>query len=215
MRTIVSLLWRLGLGLLFGLAGCEANSGYRQVDGHWAHNGNAFAPEDAATFKPLDELFARDARRGYYRGSAVDGSDVASFEPLAGDFAHDALRGYHGASFAIVDARDPDYARDRAHVHHGHRELNTPNQGPHPVLRTLRQADPETLRALGRGYAGDATHVWHRGELMAGVDAPSFEVDESYVGESDARDRLGRWQAGRRLAPEPVPTTTAEAGKAP
>jgi hypothetical protein len=295
MRTILlSLLWRLGLGLLFGLAGCDGHSGYRKVDGRWAHNGDAFTPEDAASFKPLDALFARDARRGYYRGSAVDGSDgasfealseheardrlavyycdtfrkgqeywtvqhlrigrirdadpatyrvlgqgyardaqrvyvdgvpfsvrdVASFEPLAGDFARDAQRGYyarleipgsHGPSFASIDPRDPDYARDRAHVYHGHREVNTPNQGPHPVLRIVRQADPATLRVLGRGYASDATHVWHRGELVTGVDAASFQVDESYVGDADARDRLGPWSAGRRITPAAPAAAAAKA----
>ena len=282
MSRLLCLALRLCLGLLVGLAGCDGSSGYRLHGGQWTHNGVEFTPEDAASFRVIDTLFARDARRGYYRGSAVPDSDgptfgalsvheardrdavyycdtyrkgqeywsiqhvrverirdadpasyralsegyardahrayaegipfdvrdVATFEPLAADFARDAQRGYyaraeiagsHGPSLAILDERDPSYARDRANVYHGRHETDRSDSRSRPVLRTLKQADPATLRVLGRGYAGDTRHIWYRGVLMKDVDATSFQVADSYVGEADASDRNGPWSAGRRL----------------
>ena len=268
----------------FGLAACNS-SGYRSNGGQWTHDESTFTPQDPATFKPVDTLFARDALRGYYRGSVVAESDGASFvvvseheardrsnvyycdtyrkgqeywsikhlridriegadpstyaaigksysrdrqrvyaegvafkvrdpatfEPLDGDFARDSQRGYyarteipgsHGPSFETVDSREPAYARDRASVYYGHLDIDTPREAnvrPREVVRALRGADPAALRVLGRGYAADTRHVWHRGLPVAGADPSTFAIDESYQGPTDATDRSGAWRDGKRV----------------
>jgi len=283
MLSRLSLILALLLAV-FGLAACDS-SGYRKNSGQWTHGDATFTPQDPATFKPLDDVFARDAVRGYYRGSVIAGSDgasfvvvseneardkhnvyycdtyrkgqeywsirhvrvdpvegadpatyasigkgyardkqrvyaggmpfkvrdPASFEPLGGEFARDAQRGYyarvqipgsHGPSFETVDARDTAYARDRANGYYGYRDLDTvrePNARPRDAVRTLRGAEPGALRVLGRDYAADGQHVWHRGQPVAGADAPSFAVDASYQGAADANDKSGAWQSGKRV----------------
>jgi len=269
----------------FGLAACDS-SGYHRSSGEWTHGDHAFTPQDPATFKPLDDRFARDAVRGYYRGSVVAGSDGASFivvseneardksnvyycdtyrkgqeywsikhlrieriegadpatytsigegysrdrrhvyaegvpfkvrepatfEPLGGDFARDSQRGYYarteipnsdGPSFETIDARHPAYARDRTSGYYGYLDLDTPREAnvrPREVVRTLRDADPAAIRVLGRDYAADTRHVWYRGLPVAGADASTFAVDETYQGPGDATDRSGAWRSGRRVA---------------
>jgi len=175
---------------------------------------------DPASYRTLGQGYARDARRVYADGVAFSVRDVATFEPLAADYARDAQRGYYaraeipgsdGPSLAIVDERDPSYARDRSHVYHGHSESDLPNRGPRPVVRTLQQADPATLHVLGRGYAADARHVWYRGVPMAGADAASFQVAEAFVGDTDASDSHGAWNLGRRVTTTPSPASAQRA----
>ena len=283
MLSRLSLILTLLLAV-FGIAACDS-SGYRKSGGQWTHGDASFTPQDPATFKPLDDLFARDAMHGYYRGSMIAGSDgasfavvseheardrhnvyycdtyrkgqeywsirhlriervggadaatytsigkgyardrqrvyaggvpftvrdPASFEPLGGDFGRDVQRGYyarveiagsHGPSFETIDARDVAYARDRANGYYGYRDIDTarePNAPPRDAVRTLRDAEPGTLRVLGRDYAADNRHVWHRGQLVAGADALSFAIDASYQGAADANDKSGAWQSGKRI----------------
>lgn len=268
----------------FGVAACDA-SGYRKSSGGWMHGDFRLTPRDAATFKPLDDVFARDALRGYCRGSEVADSeggsfavvsereardknnvyfcdtyrkgqeywlvkhvrvdriegadpatytsigsgyardkyrayadgvafmvrDPASFEPLGGGFARDAQRGYyaraeipgsHGPSFETIDTRDTAYVRDRANGYHGHRDIDSlhePHLPPPDVLRKLDGAEPAAIRVLGLGYAADTRHVWHRGRPLAGADASTFAVDESHQGDTDATDKSGAWQHGKRV----------------
>jgi len=284
MSSRVPLALAMLLAVLAGAA-CDA-SGYRKSGGQWMHGDATFTPQDPASFKPLDDRFARDALRGYCRGSVVaesdgpsfavvsaneardrngvyycdtyrkgqeywsiqhlrihriEGADAATytsigqgyardrqrvyadglpfevrdpatFEPLAGGFARDSRRGYyarveipgsHGPSFESIDARDPAYARDRANVYYGHRDIDAarePNVRPRDVVRTLRGAEPAALRVLGRDYAADARHVWHRGRLIDGADAATFAIDDTFRGPADATDRSGAWQSGKQLA---------------
>ena len=285
-RRLIALMF----GVVCGLAGCDA-SGYRRSWGRWTHDGVKIAPIDAGTFRPLDDVFARDAIHGYYRGKAIPDSDGASFEalsaheardraavywcdtyregqeywsirhlrtdripdadatsyrvlgfghardahrvydegvpfvvrdpatfePLDRSFGRDALRGYYrhveipgsdGATFSMIDPDDASHVRDRAHVWYGLIDVDHPDRGPFPVVRLLAGGDPATLKVLGRGYAVDPPNVWHAGRRLAGADAGTFRIDESYVGEVDANDRTGAWRSGERVgtlrAPAPI-----------
>jgi hypothetical protein len=267
------------LGLLLGLGGCDGSS-YTKKGLQWSYDGTPFKPDDPKSFRTLDKHFARDAKRGYCRGSIIDGSDgasfealsdheardlrtvyycdtyrkgqeywaiqyvrvrpiqdahaptyrvlglgyardrtrayedgvgftvrdAASFEPLGSQFARDSERGYfaraeipgsHGPTFSLIDG---GYARDRTSAYHGHIETDTPNRGPHPVVRTLRGADTPALRVLGRGYASDAKHVWYQGAPVLHADAPSFAVVDDVASDTDASDRTGSWKQGRKAA---------------
>ena len=282
LRTLTFTLGLLtGLG---GLSGCDTGSGYAKKDGLWNYGGTRqFMPLDPATFKPIDAIFAKDAQRGYYRGSVIEDSlgssfevlseheardaktvfyadtyrkgqeyytqrhnrvfaipgadpasyrvlahgyardasrayyegqafkvrDVGSFEPLDARYARDAQRGYferieipgsHGSSFALLDVRAPEFARDRTRVYHGHIDTSEANS-PRPVVRVLREADAASIRVVGRGYVADARRVWYRSEPVAGADAASFKVNEDYTSELDASDSQHQYRQGQR-APE-------------
>jgi hypothetical protein len=173
------------------------------------------AGADPATYTSIGQGYARDKHRVYASGVPFNVRDPASFEPLGGGFARDSVRGYyagieipgsHGPSFETIDARDTAYARDRTHGYYGYREIDTlqePNVQPREVVRTLLHAQPAALRVLGRHYAADARYVWHRGRQVAGADASSFLVDESYQGAADASDKSGAWKDGKRVVAVP------------
>ena len=176
----------------FGVAACDA-SGYRKSSGGWMHGDFKLTPRDAATFKPLDDVFARDALRGYCRGSEVADSGGASLAVVSEREAHDENNVYFC---------DTAYVRDRANGYHGHRDvdsLHEPHLPPPDVLRKLDGAEPAAIRVLGLGYAADTRHVWHRGRPLAGADASTFAVDESHQGDADATDKSGAWQHGKRV----------------
>lgn len=267
-----------------GLAACDA-SGYRKSGDQWTHGKSAFAPLDSASFKALDDLFARDNIRGYYRGTPIEGSDgatfvvvseneardkahvywcdtfrkgqeywsiphlrigriegadaatyvsigkgyardarrvyaqgvpfavrdPATFVPLEGAFGRDSQRGYYarveiagsdGPSFETIDERDTSYARDRVAGYYGYRDIDSPrepNVPPRTVVQKLRKATPASIRVLGRDYAADDSHVWHRGLLVDGADASTFAVDTTYLGEADASDKSGAWLFGKHV----------------
>ena len=278
----MSLLAVLTVLAALGLAACDVST-YQNSGGKWTHGDGGFTMQDAASFEPLDERFARDKLRGYCRGAVIDDSDgasftvvsdteardrhsvyhcdtyrnaqeyrsiqrlrivriegadaatyislgkgyardqhsvymiglpfkardPASFEPLDGDFGRDAHRGYYareeipgsdGPSFEGVDARDSAYARDRTSVYYGYRDQESLDATgkPRRVVRTLRGAQPATLRVLGRDYAADRRHVWHQGQTVVGADPATFTVEASDEGSFDAKDKSGLWNAGQR-----------------
>jgi hypothetical protein len=88
--------------------------------------GVPFKVRDVASFKPLNAMFARDKRCGYYERIEIAGSD--------------------GASFAMVDERDLHYARDRQRVFHARIDTDADPNRPRPVVIVVPGADPETFR---------------------------------------------------------------------
>lgn len=185
---------------------------YRKAQEYWSIQHlrvQAIVGADAASYRVLGHGYARDIRRAYYEGGAFPVRDVASFMPLSPSYAHDAQRAYyerielpgsHGASFGLVDERDSHHARDRERVYFGYIEIDDVNRGPHPVVRVLPGARPETLRTLGQDYASDGQRVWHRGHVVKDVDVASFELLDVGNLEADARDQRGRFLRGRRIA---------------
>jgi hypothetical protein len=188
MRPILFLL----LGLLAGLMGCDSGS-YRKKSAGWVYDDTAFTPADPKTFKPIDSLFARDAVRGYYRGSAVSGSEGATFEVMSEHEARDAhavyycdtyrkaqeywafqhlrvnsIPGADPASYVVLGAR---YARDRHRVY---------LEG---VPYTVR--DPSSFEPMEAGFTRDAQRGYYQMVEIAGSDGASLRAidpdDPSYV----------------------------------
>ena len=187
---------------------------YRKGQEYWSIKHlriDRIAGAHAATYTSLGKGYARDQQRVYADGVPFKVRDPATFEPLGGDFAHDAQRGYyarveipasHGPSFETIDERDVAYARDRANGYYGYRDIDSlreANARPRDLVRRLRGAEPAALRVLGGGYAADTRQVWHRGQPVAGADASSFAINESYQGPADANDKSGAWQDGKRV----------------
>lgn len=142
------------VGLLFGLVGCDGDSGYRESRGRWAHDGVTVAPDDPATFRPIDDRFARDAHRGYYRGSAIADSEGATFEALS---EHEA-RDRHTVWYCDTFRKGQEYWSIR-----------------HLRIDVVRDADPSTYRVLGRGHARDRNRVYADGVAFDVRDVATFE----------------------------------------
>lgn len=138
---------------LLGLSACDV-SAYRLSGGQWTHGDASFTPQDPASFKPLDERFARDQARGYYRGAEIEGSD--------------------GASFVVVSETE---ARDRDNVFFCETYRNSQEYWTIQHRRVVRidGADAATYVSLGKGYARDKHRVYMRGMPFDVRDPASFE----------------------------------------
>jgi hypothetical protein len=184
---------------------------YRKAQEYWALRHVRVAPvagADPARYQVLAHGYARDGQRAYHEGRGFAVADAASFEPLDARFARDARSGYFervaitgsdGASFTLVDPDTGSHARDRLRVYSAHIELNQPLRPPHPVVRVLQGARPETTRVAGQGYAVDGARVWWRGRVVVDADAGSFEV-LAVGGDADARDARSHFREGQRQA---------------
>ncbi len=191
---------------------------YRKGQEYWTVQHvktHAIAGADPASYRVLEHGYARDAGHAFYEGLAFKVRDPASFEPLNPFFARDAQRGYferieipgsHGASFALLDIREAEFARDRAQVYHGHIDTREANKQV-PVLRVLRGADAATIRVVGRGYAADAKGLWFRSQPVAGADLASFKINADFASDTDASDAARSYRQG-------VPFTAASTGTA-
>ncbi len=141
------------LGLLLGLAGCDRPSGYVRKSGQWRYGDVAVVPEDTASFKPLNESFARDARRGYYRDQAIADSDGPSFEALGEHEARDRRAVYYADTYR----KGQEYWSIR-----------------HLRVSIVRDADPASYRLLAHGYARDRQRAFFEGTAFTVRDVDSF-----------------------------------------
>jgi len=149
MRRIVLFL----LSVLLGLVGCDRPQGYVRKGGTWHYGDSTVQPEDAATFKPLNDSFARDSKRGYYRDEAIADSDGPSFEALGDHEAKDRLAVYYADTYR----KGQEYWSIR-----------------HLRVELVRDAEPSSYRLLAHGYARDRQRVFFVGQAFSVRDVESF-----------------------------------------
>ncbi len=136
---------------------------------------------DPASFKYLDEGYAKDASHVFYEGVAFPVKDVNSFELLQYGFARDRVHGYYrqtvvpgsvGRSFAVVDDH---YSKDSANVFFS--DLVTDDGTKPPRVKTvrIRGADPVTVASMEDGYAVDAKRAYYHGKVLTS-NVDSFET---------------------------------------
>lgn len=151
-------LWGAVIGALFSLVGCgdsgSSRGGYTRQGGQWHFDKSVFVPEDPATFEPLTHGFARDARRGYYRGTPIAQSDGATLEVLGEHEARDRQAVYYADTYR----KGQEYWLIR-----------------HVRVQVVQQADVASYRVLSHGYARDVHRAYYEGEGFAVRDAASFE----------------------------------------
>ena len=160
--------WLFTLGLLTGVAGfsalsgCDVRSGYSQKGGLWHYGGTRqFNPADPDSFKPIDDIFAKDAQRGYYRGSVIESSHGKSFVVLSKHEARDARAVFYADTYR----KSQEYYTQR----HNH-------------VFAIAGAQPSSYRVLAHGYARDAQRAYYKGHSFKVRDVESFEpLDTSYA----------------------------------
>jgi hypothetical protein len=129
------------------------------------------AEADAVSFKVVDYLYQRDAKRFYYYGTAIDGSNVETFQILPDSgYARDQVSAYYNGK-KIIDA-DPAsfsaigafHAKDKNAVYFAEKRIPT--------------ADGATFKALNPSiYAVDAKSAfWQSIKLQEGTNAANFRV---------------------------------------
>jgi len=144
---------------------------------------------DPASFAPLKEGYARDARNLYFEGKPVRGADPAGFEWLAEHYVRTASGVYQGGrklpeanprEFRPLDAAGA-FWRDDARVYWGR--------------MLVAGADPETFVCVDQGIARDATQIFINGVARPEIDAATFE----HLGFDYFRDRKGHYWLGEPM----------------
>ncbi len=177
------------LGLLFGLAGCDGGS-YTRNGLQWSYDGKPFTPDDPKTFRALDKHFARDAKRGYCRGSAIEGSDGASFEALSDHEARDLRTVYYCDTYR----KGQEYWTVR-----------------YVRATPIQDAHAPSYRVLGFGYARDRTRAYEDGVGFTVRDAASFEPLGSQFARDSERGYFARAEIPGSHGPTFSPIDTAYA----
>lgn len=149
--------WLGLLGLLWTalLGGCTREGPYSRRDDRWLFEDQPVVGADAASFQPLNRVFARDKRSGYYRGVAIDSSDGVSFQALS---EHDA-RDNRSAWRAWTYRKGQEYWAYK-----------------HQRVQRIEGADAATYRHVGEDYTADAKRVYFEGMPFAGPDPATFAV---------------------------------------
>ena len=122
--------------------------------------------KDPKTCRVLNLLFAKDDYQVYYiEGVAKEVVDVSTFEVLDAGIYDNGSPAGFGRRFG--------YARDSQQIY-GHDFFSG-------KPKVVRGADRDTFTRLTFGYAKDHKHVWTQGTRIAGVDPASFEaIDDLY-----------------------------------
>jgi hypothetical protein len=167
------------------LAACDSKPAgpFHRVDGAWHYGDAAIREADAATFKPLDDHYAKDASRVYYARttrdaseyfairhwtvSVLDRADPASFTLLSHGYARDARSAYFdGKRFPVQDVGslaiiDSAFARDRVRGYY--HQVEVPG------------SDGATFVMLDDRHAKDAKQVYY-GHVEPASQAPRILV---------------------------------------
>jgi len=107
---------------------------------------------DRASFRMLNDVFARDRSTVFAALGPLREADAESFE-IVSTWHDDEIRMYHS------------YAKDRANVFF-HSGMGKP--------RLMKGADPSSFRWLGMDYGADAKRVYLSGYLVEGADPATF-----------------------------------------
>ncbi|HYX37692.1 MAG TPA: DKNYY domain-containing protein [Oligoflexus sp.] len=158
---------------------------------------------DPKTFIARDhDPFSQDAKQIYFSGVALPGADVASIQILDGHYSKDAKSVYYTSK--KIEGLDPStfkvyafsaYSVDQKYVVYDDQIVegadvqtfsapmySSYGRDANAVYYHSRRLDLNvaTFLELTYGYAKDASKVYHKGRLLNGVDAPTFEVERCY-----------------------------------
>ncbi|MFZ6723789.1 DKNYY domain-containing protein [Undibacterium sp. Ji49W] len=159
------------MGLFSFLFGCGNESSYYKKNGKWHYDGMVVdSQNEPASFTPIDEYFAKDARIAYYRGTPIfigeNGSDSASFQVLSKYYAKDKAMVF----FCDTERDSKEYWSIKR-----------------TVIKKIRDADPASFRMMSDGYlARDKSHLFRREKIVPVQDIDSFVLLEHAF----ARDKL-------------------------
>lgn len=198
-QTAVGLL----LAVLGLLTGCGPRKGpFEKKGSGWEFKGVPLAGvSDPATFTPLDDYFAKDAKHAYFctteresrelflvkraRAVALPGADPASFRVLRNRYARDERRAYYEAEMfevrdlATLEVLEGSFARDRVTGYF--------------MRLPVPESDGPSFAVIGDLYARDRSHVFYGGmspppgggriqfvcPIVPGADPATFKTLES------------------------------------
>ena len=161
---------------------------------------------DVATFRYLDQGYARDKSRVYFEGERFAVRDPETFAVLDYGFAKDRLTGYYhqepvpgsdGQTFGFVDNH---YSKDATNAFYSWLEPGTDGAPPARHSTRVDGAHANSFSALESGYATDTKRVYYKGALIPDADPLTFKMAAAPNDSSDAADAKTRYREGKRVS---------------
>jgi hypothetical protein len=157
------------------------------------------------SFMSLGGDYAKDNRRGYYKGIGFEVGDVATLTTIDGQFIKDKDHIYFERK--VVKKADVNsfrtinnsYAKDTARVYHygyhsnywnGIHEVpcnvaffklleypySIDNESAFYVYTKIKGSDAGSFLVVGNGFSKDKNHVYNEAEILAGADPATFLI---------------------------------------
>ncbi len=167
------------------------NAGYYVVQEVAGADPKTFYSKSLANKEGATQIFGFDAQHVFWGSSPVEEADLASFEYVGSEYSKDKSHGYcqsrkltdDAAHFEIYD----EFGRDSKNVYFAGGVFSDDAENFVRVgdadsryykdstrcwysISEIAQADPKTMRHLGKDYAADEKHVYHE---MNRIDAAS------------------------------------------
>jgi hypothetical protein len=154
---------------------------------YWGDSGKPIRGADAGTFRVLNKIWARDAKRVFVYDSLLRGVDADSFEVLNMLYARDRFRAYY--SFGVIKTADAStfraldngirkteyswnsysgFAADKSAVYHKVLTIGKPS--------ILKGANPETFVPIGCDFGKDENQVFFQHTKVPKADPSSFRL---------------------------------------
>jgi hypothetical protein len=155
------------------IPGADAAS-FRKLNDTWAKDckhvysvGRKIAKADVNSFHVLNDLYAKDMNYCYYLGGIIKEPDAASFQVLDEDVC---VREYYNGfgDHVRTDRSYAGFAADDKNVFHYARTVGKPC--------VLGKAHRPSFQVLACGFARDRQNAYFEKWRLNSADAPSFEV---------------------------------------
>ena len=161
----------------------------RLLDWNWYSNGKRvyynltreIKKANGRTFEPLNHVWAKDDAHIFQRDKLLRTADRQTFHVLNELYAKDVnsvfytegqIKDADAETFSAFDADDEgglrSYAKDKNNVYHRVFTIGK------PVV--VRKADPNSFRAVGRGYGIDAKSVFYESTRLKGADPATWSL---------------------------------------
>lgn len=161
----------------------------------WGSSNKPIRGADAASFEPLNEIWARDKKHIFVYDTVLRGADVSSFQILNMLYAKDDSMAYY--SYGRIKDADPStfialddgvrntpynwksyggFASDGTNIYHYDLTVGKPS--------LLRGADPDTFEVLSSSFARDCKFVFHKHTKLPRANPETIKV----LGFNYARD---------------------------
>ena len=154
---------------------------------YWGSSGKPMRGADAATFKVLNEIWAKDAKRVFVYDSLIRGADAESFEVFNCLYARDSTRAYY--SYGIIKTADHSTfraldsgIRNTRHPWKSHSGFAADTDAVYHYALTvgkpsiLKGADPATFESLGCDFGKDSERVYFQHARVPKADPSTFRL---------------------------------------
>lgn len=171
------------------LSGCGGGNRYQVSDGLVFYESpfgvKVVRGADVATFQPLNDGFARDARHVYFTDEVVAGADPATFVALDFSTGRDATSIFRASSRCV----ECDHASFRRIDKNWYVDRSAAYSALNNGWQRIEGVDAPSFTVLNSGFAKDKNYAYHNAWRVPGADPATFKLGGCGICEICAEDR--------------------------